>query len=71
MNYEKSNGPILHEISHLINKIMKVSLEDNFNQCKKDLLRTGQAKPSMIQLVNDMMKNKEYYVGYVIDHTWF
>ena len=48
---------------------MNASSEDKFNQYTKDLLRTGQGKASLIQLVNDITKNKESYVGYVIDHT--
>ena len=69
MNYENSVGPIFHKISHLINKIMSTSSEDQFNQYTKDVLRIGQDKPSLIQLVNNIIRNKESYVGYAIDHT--
>ena len=48
---------------------MYASSEDKFNQYTKDLLRIGQGKASLIQLVNDMNKNKESYARYVIDHT--
>ena len=54
-NYEKSTGPIFHEISHLIYKIMNVFSEDKFNQYTKDFLTIGQGEPSLIQLVNDMI----------------
>ena len=29
----------------------------------------GKGKPKLIQLVNDMIKHKESYVGYIIGHT--
>ena len=48
---------------------MNASSEDKFNQYTKYLLQIGQGKHSLFQLVNDMIKNKESYVGYVIDHT--
>ena len=48
---------------------MNASSEDRFNQYTKDLLMSGQGKPSLIQIVNDMIKTKESYVKYVIDHT--
>ena len=56
MNYEKSVGPIYHEISQLINKIMNASFEDKFNQYTKDLLTMGKGKPKLIQLVNEDKK---------------
>ena len=49
MSGEKSVGPIFHEISHLINKIMKASSEDKCNQYTKDLLRIGQDKPLLAE----------------------
>ena len=49
MNYEKSVGPISHEISHLINTITNASSEDKFNQYTKDLLTMGKGKPKLIQ----------------------
>ena len=60
---------MFHKIRHLINKIMNASPEDKFNQYTKDLIRIGQGKTSLSQLVYDMIKNKESYIGYVIDHT--
>ena len=69
MNYEKSDGSIFHEISHLINKTTNASWEDQFYQYIKDLLRIGPGTPSLIQLIKCMIKNKDLYVGYVIDHT--
>ena len=69
INYEKSVGTIYHEISHLINKIMNASSEDKFNQYTKNLLTMEKGKPKLIQLVNDMIKNIESYVGHIIDHT--
>ena len=39
------------------------------NQYTKDLLTKGKGKPKLIQLVYDMLKNKESYVGHIIDHT--
>ena len=49
MNYEKSVGPIYHEISHLINKIINESSEDKFIQYTKKLLTMGKGKPKLIQ----------------------
>ena len=69
MNYEKSIGPIYHEVSHVINRIMNASSEEKFNQYTNDLITIGKGKPKLIQLVNDMKKNMVSYVGYIIDHT--
>ena len=40
-----------------------------FDKYTKELLKYLDGKPSLIQLVNEMIKRKDSYVSYVIDHT--
>ena len=43
--------------------------EEIFDKLKKELLKYSERKPSLIQLVNEMIKTKDSYIAYIIDHT--
>ena len=52
MNYEKSVGPIYHEVSHVINRIMNASSEEKFNQYINDLITIGKSKPKLANSIS-------------------
>ena len=68
MNYKKAVDLIFDKISHLINKIIKSTSQNEFSQYVKDPM-VGQGKLSLIQLFNDLVKTEHKYVGYILDHT--
>ena len=68
-NYEKTIGPYFSEVSLLINRMMNASSKEVFDKFIKDILKYSEGKPSLIQLVNEMIKTKDSYTAYVIDHT--
>ena len=45
------------------------SSKEIFDKYTKELLEYSEGKPSLIQLVNEMIKTKDSYVACVIDHT--
>ena len=49
--------------------MMNSSSKEIFDKYTKELLKYSEGKPSLIQLVNEMMKTKDSYVAYGIDHT--
>ena len=49
--------------------MMNASSKVAFDKYTKDLLQYSEGKLSIIQLVNEIVKTKDSYVAYVIDHT--
>ena len=49
--------------------MMNASSKEIFDKYTKEQLKYSDGKPSLIQLVNEMRKTKDFYVAYVIDHT--
>ena len=68
-NYGKAIGPYFSEVSLLINRMKNASSKEIFDKYTKDLLKYSEGKLSLIQLVNEMIKTKDFYVIYFIDHT--
>ena len=67
-NYEEAIGPYNSEISQLTNRMMNSSSREIFDKYTKELLKNSEGKPSLIQLLNEMMKTKGSYAAYDIDH---
>ena len=68
-NYEKAIAPYFSEVSLLINRMMNASRKEVFDKYTKELLKYSEGKPLLIQLVHEMIKTKDCYVVYFIDHT--
>ena len=47
---------------------MNSSSKEIFDKYTKELLKYSEGKPSLIQSVHEMIKTKDFYVAYAIDH---
>ena len=49
--------------------MINASCKEAFDEYTKELVKCSEGKPSLIKLVNEMIKTKDSYVAYIIDHT--